>query len=452
MSIGLSKYVPYYKNNLKIAVPVVMTQVGGGLVALIDNIMVGHLGAVELAAVAFANSVYILGHVFAMGAVMGITPLIGQAFVQKDNKRVGLLFQNGFAFALTLGIMMLGVMLGVYLGFEHMGQDQEVIALAKPYYLIVSAGLIPYLLFCLSKQFLEGLGNTKVAMIITLISCLVNIVLNYVLIYGKMGFPQLGVMGAGYATLISRGLMPLLFFFVLKKSKNWNAYLKVDKKQLVNWNYFKSIAVVGIPIGGHMLLECMAFALCSIMIGWLGAVPLAANQIAQNISNLTFMLVVGIGAATTIRVSHRLGEKNFQALRMAAKASIHLCLFTNTIMAVLMIVFANRIPRIFTTDLNVIITAAPLVMLAGLFQISDGLQAVGISILRGLTDVKRPVIYAFISYICINLPLGYFLGFVCGLGEIGVWIGFIVGLSIAAVLYHVRCYRQINELEKWMSN
>lgn len=448
MFTSLTKYIPYYKNNLKIALPVVLTQVGGGMVALFDNIMVGHLGAVELAAVAFANSVYILGHVFAMGAVMGLTPLVGQAFVQKDTDYVKALFQNGLLYVLLLGVMMSVVLLMVYLGFDFMGQVPEVIVLAKPYYLIQILSLLPYLLFCLCKQFLEGLGNTKVAMNITMVSCVVNIVLNYLLIYGKLGFPRWGVVGAGVATLIARVLMPILFFVVLKYSSEFSSFLKWDKSIGGRCRYMKKIAQVGLPIGGHMLLECTAFAMCSIMVGWLGAVPLAANQIAQNISNLTFMLVVGIGSATTIRVSHRLGEGNFYALRMAGKASVHLCLLTNSLMALLMIVFASYIPRIFTTDVDVITTAAPLIILAGLFQISDGMQTVGVSILRGLTDVRRPVVYAFISYICINLPVGYYLGFICGLGEIGIWIGFIVGLSIAALLYHVRCYRQINKLEK----
>ena len=444
----LAKYIPYYKNNLKIAIPVVLTQVGGGLVALFDNIMVGHLGAEELAAVAFANSVYILGHVFAMGAVMGMTPLVGQAFVQKDMPYVKSLFLSGFVYVFLLSVLMGLVLFLVYFGFDRMGQVPEVVDLAKPYYLIMILSLLPYLLFCLFKQFLEGLGNTKVAMNITMISCVANIVLNYLLIYGKLGFPQWGVFGAGIATLAARILMPILFFVVLKRSNQFADYWKKDDTASWGWNYIKKIATVGLPIGGHMLLECAAFALCAIMVGWLGAVPLAANQIAQNISTLTFMLVVGIGAATTIRVSHRLGEGNFYALRMAGRASIHLCLLTNSIMAILMIVFASYIPRIFTTDVDVITTAAPLLILAGLFQISDGLQTVGVSILRGLTDVRRPVIYAFISYICINLPLGYYLSFKCGLGEKGIWIGFIVGLSIAALLYHVRCRRQINKLER----
>lgn len=448
----LKNYIPFYKNNLKIALPIVLTQVGGGIVALMDNVMVGHLGAVELASVAFANSIFVLGQVFVMGAVMGLTPLVGQAFVQSDLERVKALFYNALVFVCVLGLAVTLILGLVYPFFDYMGQDTNVVRWAKPYFLLQVFSLLPLLVFCLFKQFLEGLGNTKVAMIITLVANIVNIVLNYLLIYGKFGFPYWGVVGAGVATLISRILMAVGFFVYVRTNDSWWNYLKDITIDLFQARKVWTVARVGMPIGGHMLLECTAFALSAIMVGWLGAVPLAGNQIAQNISHLTFMLVVGIGSATTIRVNHRLGEKNFYALRMAGKASVHLCLLTNTLMAIFMIVFSRQIPRIFTTDMAVIDAAAPLLVLAGLFQISDGLQTVGASILRGLTDVKRPVIYAFISYICINLPLGYLLAFKFHMGASGVWIGFIVGLSIAAILFHVRCNRQINKLEKEMAH
>lgn len=448
----LKNYIPFYKNNLKIALPIVLTQVGGGIVALMDNVMVGHLGAVELASVAFANSIFVLGQVFVMGAVMGLTPLVGQAFVQSDLERVKALFYNALVFVCVLGLAVTLILGLVYPFFDYMGQDTNVVRWAKPYFLLQVFSLLPLLVFCLFKQFLEGLGNTKVAMIITLVANIVNIVLNYLFIYGKFGFPYWGVVGAGVATLISRILMAVGFFVYVRTNDSWWNYLKDITIDLFQARKVWTVARVGMPIGGHMLLECTAFALSAIMVGWLGAVPLAGNQIAQNISHLTFMLVVGIGSATTIRVSHRLGEKNFYALRMAGKASVHLCLLTNTLMAIFMIVFSRQIPRIFTTDMAVIDAAAPLLVLAGLFQISDGLQTVGASILRGLTDVKRPVIYAFISYICINLPLGYLLAFKFHMGASGVWIGFIVGLSIAAILFHVRCNRQINKLEKEMAH
>ncbi|MGM9818219.1 MAG: MATE family efflux transporter [Paludibacteraceae bacterium] len=445
---NISAYIPYYKRNLKVAIPIVLTQLGGGLVQLADNIMVGHLGAVDLAAVAFANSIFVIGFVFAMGVTMGITPLVGQAFVQKNHTRVASLLHNGMLFCLLMGIALTLILVGCYFFIDAMGQELRVAALSKPYYLALVGSLLPFMLFCVCKQFLEGLGNTKVAMLITIIANVLNIVLNYLFIFGKFGFPQLGAFGAGVATLIARLLMPVMFFAVILRHEEWNRYFKGFSWHTLSKSGVVTVAKVGIPIGGHMLLECSAWALLAIIVGWLGAVPLAANQIANNVANISFMMVVGVSAATTIRVSHQLGVRDFPALRMAAQASVHLCLFLNALMAVLMIVFRYQIPWIFTTDKEVIEITAQLLVLAGLFQLSDGMQSVGAGILRGLTDVKKPVLYAFVTYICINIPLGYILAFPCGMGVAGVWVAFIISLTLAAVLYHRRCAFKIKQLEK----
>lgn len=441
-------YIPYYKRNLKVAIPIVLTQLGGGLVQLADNIMVGHLGAVDLAAVAFANSIFVIGFVFAMGATMGITPLVGQAFVQKNHTRVASLLHNGMLFCLLMGIALTLILGSCYFFIDAMGQEPRVATLSKPYYLALVGSLLPFMLFCVCKQFLEGLGNTKVAMLITITANVLNIVLNYLFIFGKFGFPQLGAFGAGVATLIARLLMPVMFFAVILRYEEWSRYFKSFSWHTLSKSGVVTVAKVGIPIGGHMLLECSAWALLAIIVGWLGAVPLAANQIANNVANISFMMVVGVSAATTIRVSHQLGVRDFPALRMAAQASVHLCLFLNALMAVLMIVFRYQIPWIFTTDKKVIEITAQLLVLAGLFQLSDGMQSVGAGILRGLTDVKKPVLYAFVTYICINIPLGYILAFPCGIGVAGVWVAFIISLTLAAVLYHRRCAFKIKQLEK----
>lgn len=441
-------YIPFYKRNLKVAIPIMLTQLGGGIVQLADTIMVGHLGTEELAAAAFANSIFVIGMVFTMGATMGITPLIGAAFVRKQNGAVTRLLHNGTAFTLLLGLVITAILTALIPFLDNMGQVPRVASLARPYYITLVVSLLPFLLFCVCKQFLEGLGNTKIAMVITIIANLLNILMNYIFIFGKWGCPQFGVFGAGLATLISRLLMPVMFWFVLKRNVSWWNFIRAFRWKLLSWSRVLRVAKIGLPIGGHMLLETTAFALSAIMVGWLGAVPLAAHQIAQNISHIAFMMITGVSSATTIRISHQLGMKDFYALRMAGNASVHLCLLVNAIMATLMITLRHQIPWIFTTEAATAAAAAPLLVLAGFFQISDGLQAVGAGILRGLTDVKKPMFYAFIAYICINLPLGYVLAFPVGMGASGVWTAFVVGLSIAAVLFHIRCRKQIDKLEK----
>lgn len=446
--INFKKYIPFYKRNLKVAIPIIFTQLGGGLVQFVDNIMVGHLGAVDLAAVAFANSIFIMGFVFAMGATMGITPLVGQAFVQEDHSQVAKLLHNGAFFSLLFGAILTVLLFVCYFFIDQMGQEPCVASLSKPYYLALVVSLLPYMVFCILKQFLEGLGNTKVAMAITIFANVLNIILNYLLIFGKYGFPQLGAFGAGVATLVARLLMPVLFFVVILKHKEWSVYLKGFSWKAISRSGVFSVAKVGLPIGGQMLLECAAWALLTIIVGWLGAIPLAANQIANNVTTISFMMIVGVSSATTIRVSHQLGLRDFFALKMAMRASIHLCLFLNAIMACLMIGLRYQIPLIFTTDRDVVEITAQLLVFAGLFQFSDGLQSVGAGVLRGLTDVKRLVFYAFVTYICVNIPLGYVLAFTFDIGVSGIWVAFIISLTLAAVLYHRRCRVKIEQLEQ----
>lgn len=442
------QYLPYYKNNLKIALPIVLTQLGGAIVSLADNIMVGHVGTTELAAVSFSSSIYFLGHVLAIGAVMGITPLVGQVFVQKDKQNIKSYFYNGFLFSLIVAIVLVGLLLAVYPFLDKMGQDAKVVKTCRPYYLITTFSLIPFLLFCHLKQFMEGLGNTKIAMIITIIANCINIFLNYLLIFGKWGFPKYGIIGAGIATFIARTLMPIMFILFIRFKNQWWQYIKHFSFQLLSKQRLANLAQIGIPIGGHMLLECSVWCLSSIMVGWLGEVPLAANQIALQVANTTFMIVIGIGNAATIRVSHRLGERKFKELKMAANAATHLCILNNAITTILIITFSRQLPRIFTTDATVVEATIPLLILAGIFQIFDGIQCIGIGILRGLTDVRIPVIYAFITYIVINLPLGYLLAFPLQMGASGIWVAFSISLCMAAVLYHVRWRRKWNSLSK----
>lgn len=440
-------YLPYYKRNLRIAGPVVLSQLGSSITQLADNIMVGHLGTVELAAVSFANTIFIIGMLFSIGITMASTPLIGQAYVQGEHTKLTSYLQNSLLQVILTAIVISALLFALYPFMDDMGQEPDVVKLAKPYYILLVISLFPFLIFCFFKQFLEGLGSTKHAMIITIICNIVNIVLNYFLIFGTYGFPKWGIIGAGVATLLSRVLMPIMFLIIIRKKTDWWMFFNRFGKKVFSFKVLRELHSLGLPIAGQMVLEISAFAFSAIMVGWLGAVPLASHQIAQNISTIAFMVVLGISTATTIRVSHQLGLRDFKALRMAASASIHLCLATNFILGLLILSFRYIIPMAFTEDAAVIELAAQLLLFAGLFQLSDGMQSVGIGILRGLTDVKRPVIYAFISYICINLPIGYIFAFVFKMGAAGIWLGFVFGLGVAAILFHIRYRKRINELE-----
>ena len=276
----IRQYFPYYKRLLKLAMPLVLTQAGQTMVQLIDNAMVGRVGTTELAAASFANSIYIIIMLFGLGVFMGVTPLVGHARGAEDATRVASIMKNGFALSGILLVGITAISLALVWAMPHMGQPVEVVELAIPYYRILVFSTIPFLLFSLLKQVGEGLGNTILAMIATISANLVNIGLNYVLIYGKLGFPELGLMGAGYATLIARIIMPFILYAGFMRIQNTREYFKLMRTVQVTRAEVKHIFSVGLPIAGQLVMEVSAFALSSVMMGWLGAVALALPQIA----------------------------------------------------------------------------------------------------------------------------------------------------------------------------
>ena len=447
-------YIPYYKRNLKVAGPIVLSQVGVALTQLVDTFMVGKLGTTELAAVSLASSIALMGFLFVNGLLMGATPIVGQLFatadVDVDEKRMqmGKIFQNQILLSVISSVLMLGLLYVVRLFLYNMGQDVAVVDCAIPYYVILIISILPNTLFMAGKQLLEGLGNTSVAMAITIVANIVNIVFNYFLIYGNCGFPQMGVIGAGLATFIARVVMAVALFIMIYMRHEWRQYCNEFRIGLFDWRCVVEILRVGFPIAVHILVEMSAFSLSGIMMGWLGAAALASHQIAAQTGNVLFMVVLGISAATTIRVSHQYGAKDYVAMRMAANASIHLCLFANMVMGILLVIFRKNVVMLFSSDPEVIRLGSQVLIMAGIFQLSDGMQAVGAGILRGLKDVKVTMYVAFLSYLVINLPLGYIMAFVVGLGAPGVWMGFIGGLSVAAILFRIRYVRDFQKIER----
>ncbi len=445
--MSFNKYIPYYITNLRLALPVVLTQLGGGLVGMFDTIMVGHVDAYSLAAVSFANSIFVIGFVAAMGVPMAITPMVGQSDARGETDEVASILGNGLCFTLFFGTLISILLFAIVPLMPLMGQEAEVIKLAKPYYCLQVISILPAMVFFCGKQFLEGLGNTKVAMWIMLFTNTLNIILNYILIFGHFGAPALGATGAGIASLAARTLSPLIIFVCIRKTKQWNMYLKMIQWSKINWSSIKEVAVVGLPIGGQSVLECLSFSISCIMVGWLGAVSLASHEIACQLSNITWMGIMGVGSATVIRVSHLYGVKDYENMRYCATASIHLAIIYELFTSLIIIGFCKQIPMIFTNDAAVIAMAPALIICCGLYQISDGLQVIGLSILRGMTDVKRPVVYSFLGYLVICIPIGYLLLTRTGLGAIGVWIGFITTLTTMAVLFLLRYKRLLKELK-----
>lgn len=436
--MNLAPYIPFYQRLLKLAIPVVLSQIGQVTVSLVDNMMVGHVGTVELAASAFANNVFTIGMFFGMGITIGLTPLVGRAFGNNKPGEVIIWLKNGTVTHFAAAILLTVTMFGLYFILPYMGQTDNVLKLARPYYLLLSASYLPFMLFFSIKQFFEGIGNTKMAMQITLISNLINILVNYVFIFGKFGFPELGLIGAGIGTLVSRIIMPLLFVLYILKIRRFRHYFSLASKEFLSKMRIVSLLKIGIPIGLQIIVEVLTFSLGAIMMGWLGETPLAAHQIAIGLASFTYMISLGISQATTIRVSHQLGKNDFKSVKMAAFASTHLVLFFMMSMGVLFIVLRNYLPLIFTSDIYVVTIASGLLIVAAVFQLFDGLQVIMLSALRGMADVKIPMLIAFGAYMLIGLPTSYFLTFELNTGPQGIWFGYLVGLGVAGMLFYLR--------------
>ncbi|MGL5786632.1 MAG: MATE family efflux transporter [Bacteroidales bacterium] len=433
--MNLKSYIPFYKNNLAIAVPVMLSQLGQVVVQMADTMMVGRLGAEELASVSFAAAVFNVGLLFSMGTALGLTPLVGKAFAEKRDKETVSLFQNSFILNLVFACLVGGILYGVSFFMDSMGQTDRVAELAIPYFRIMVLSMFPLMIFLSFKQFMEGLGNTSIAMAITILANVINIGLNYLWIYGKFGFQEYGVAGAAYATLVSRVLMPVFFLLIFVFRKSLRHYFSEFSMKTFSVRKMVEVTKVGLPIGTQILVEQMAFSFTAVMVGWLGAVALASHQIAMNMSYMIFMILGGLSAGTTIRVSHQLGQKAYGPMRKAAFASFHLTMLTVILAAAGMILFRYQLPTFFTSDPEVIAMSAQLLIICAIYQIPDGLQVVSLGALRGIADVKRPMLYAIISYIFINIPVGYLCGFVFNMGAIGIWIGFIFGLGTASVMF-----------------
>ena len=461
MAYSFRAYWPFYKRNLKVAFPVMLTQLGAALVGLADSIMVGHYGTTDLAAVSFSNALFFTVMVFAMGALMGVTPLVGnvrgrleklmqqgttEEEIAHKHEQITSYLANGLVFTGLMCILSLALLVPCIPYLDAFGQEPEVIASARPYYILIVLSIVPFLLFSFSKQFLEGLGNTLVAMLITLGCNLLNILFNWVFIFGHWGFEPMGAEGAGWATLIARSLMPVCFFVAMCVKADWRQYIVSLKGRLITRREIEHLISIGTPIGLQSFAEAFLFTASFVIIGWISKEALAAHHIANQMADLTFMLALGIGSATTIRVSYQLGKGDIQAVKMASRASVHLCLLMNTIGAAIMIFGRNIIPYIFTEDQEVIPIASSLLIIAGTFQYADGLQCIGAAMLRGIQDVRAPMRIALFSYIGIALPLGLALTFPVGWGALGMWIAFVIALAIPAVLFHIRFHKQLKRI------
>ena len=437
-------YAPYYASTLALAGPVVISQLGHMLVQMADSIVVGHFaGTIPLAAVSLVHSIFMIVMVVGLGLAYGLTPLIAQENGRKNYGECGALLSNSIWLNLVAGI---GLFCLVYFGsmaaIDHLDQDPEVVREAKPYLLILSLSIVPLMIFSAFKQFAEGLGFTKQAMRITIWGNALNVVLAIIFVKGMFGIKPMGVSGVGYATLIDRCLMAAVMGIYVFRSVHFKVYLVRFKALYVDTVRCLSILKIGAPVAMQYVFEVGAFAAAAVIAGTIGAVEQAAHQVAITLAAITYMMASGIAAAATIKTGNNFGQRNFFRLRRFAVASYHIVLVFMGISALLFALLNQYLPWIFTKDTVVIAIAAQLLIIAGLFQLFDGTQVVGLGILRGIGDVNIPTLITFVAYWVIGLPTAYLLGIRFDLGVTGIWYGLTLGLLTSSVLLYVR-YRKV---------
>ncbi|TLX76027.1 MATE family efflux transporter [Labilibacter sediminis] len=442
------QFKPHYLTNLKLALPVVLSQAGQMTVNLADTLMVGRLGATELAAVSFANSIFIIGFVLSIGLSIGVTPMVGKAHGAGNSEEGGYWLKQGMFGVVLFAIIQAAIMFSVALFMYDMGQEPEVVKVAIPFYLILVASTIPVSVFMVFKQFAEGITNTRIAMIITLTANIINIILNYIFIFGKLGVAPMGVQGAGWATLIARIIMPTAIIIVFIKLPYFKKYKQVYLSAKIQWSKAWEIIKVGFPIGGQMVIEVFAFSMGAIMMGWISKEAMAAHQIVIAIASLTYMMSNGLGAAATIKVSNYRGAVDWHNLKLSAYAIVHKVIIFMSVTCVLFITLRHFLPGLFTKDSYVLLITTHLMIVAGIFQVFDGLQVVWLGILRGIEDVKIPSVITFITWIVLALPICYICAFILKMGAVGIWIGYLSGLMISSAALQYRFNRIYHQLAK----
>lgn len=434
----LSAYTKEFGKNLHIAYPVMLGQLGHVMVGLVDNLMIGQLGAAPLAAVSLGNALVFIAMSMGIGFSFAITPLIAEADGADDLEGGRSYFHHGLILSSINGLLLFILLLIAKPLLYYLDQPQEVVELAIPYLNIVALSMLPLMAFQAFKQFADGLSQTRYAMYATILANVVNVVFNYLLIYGIWFFPRLELEGAAWGTLISRFFMLWFVWEILRRKSKFIEYFKWSKKEMIKWSVFKRILSLGFPTALQMLFEVAIFTGTIFLAGNLGTNPQAANQIALNLASMTFMIAVGLGVTATIRVGNQVGLKKYRELRRIGYSIFLLVFIIEAVFAVLFILLKDILPVFYIDNAEVISLAAQLLIVAALFQLSDGIQVVILGALRGLQDVKIPTVICFISYWIIGFPVSFYFGQADQLGSMGIWLGLLAGLTSSAILLYFR--------------
>ncbi|GAB3926117.1 MATE family efflux transporter [Mucilaginibacter myungsuensis] len=434
------KYKPFYQDNLKLAIPVVISQAGHVLTHVSDSVVVGHFaGTIALAGVSLGNNVFMILMVLGLGLSYGITPLIAQHNGRENYAECGRLLSNSLFINLSVAILTcLLIFLGIDKVLASLHQSPEVIEQAKPFLKLLAISFIPMLIFNTFKQFAEGLGFTKQAMQISIWGNVLNIILGVIFVKGMFGIKPMGIVGVGYSTLIDRCIMAILMGVFVFRSPRFKVYLENFSLRFIEWARSLQLLKIGIPVALQYFFEAGAFSAAGIIIGTISPIAQAAHQVALSMASLTYIMASGIAAATAIKSGNYFGAGDPDGLRSSAISSYHIVIAFMSITALIFALGNSLIPWIYTEDKAVIAIAAQLFIIAAFFQLFDGTQVVGLGILRGMGDVNIPTFITLFAYWVVGLPIGYFVGIYLGLGANGIWYGLTLGLMVSSLLLFFR--------------
>ena len=440
----LSKYKANYWSLLKLAVPIIIGQLGGIITGLADTIMVGQHSTEELAAASFVNNVLNAFIIFGTGFSFALTPLVGENLARNKKYVAAAWKKNSLVANLLLSFVLIGILTVIYFNIDLLGQPAELLPLIKPYFIVSMISVVFVMLANSYRQFVEAITDPSVSMWILLSGNLLNIVGNYALIYGKFGLPEMGLIGAGYSTLASRIFMLVAFIIVFLSKPSYRVYRRGFKRMWVMPNRLLRITKIGMPIALQQGLEAATFSLTAIMVGWLGSTELAAHQVVISISTISFTTYLGLGAATAIKTSYYKGARDMEQVRKTTVAGVHLGIVVSTLTCLVLYLLRNDISYLFSDDPVVSTFVVMLLPILMLYQYVDGAQIVLANALRGLSDVKSIMWISFVTNFLIASPAGYILGFPLGMGIQGIWLAYPIGFLFSVALLGHRAHKLMN--------
>ncbi len=445
--VNLSQYTKEFSYNLRLAYPVILGMLGHTLIGIVDNVMVGKLGSTELAAVSLGNSLIFVAMSLGIGFSTAITPIVAEADAENDTSKIRSAFHHGLFLCVILGFALFVVVVLAKPVMELLHQPKEVITLAKPYLDWVAFSLVPLIIYQGYKQFADGLSMTKISMYAIVMANILHVIINYCLIYGVWIFPKMGILGAGLGTVISRIAMVTFMHIILARKEKLRPYFHDFSFDEIKKEMIKKIINLGLPSAMQMLFEVVLFTAGIWLCGNIGKTSQAANQIALSLASMTFMFAMGLSVVSMIRVSNQRGLNDYKQLIVVARSIFLLAIIIEIIFAIMFVALHQILPYLFLNMENdvqlldnqeVITIAAKLLLVAAVFQISDGIQVVVLGALRGLQDVKIPMYITFVAYWIVGFPISFYLGEYTSLKAVGVWIGLLAGLTAAAFFLFIR--------------